>query len=220
MDLSCPCVTPEMACAMFNMCLDLFLEQDSKIGRIVALDEAHKYMTDSGESLTLTESLLSAIRLQRHLGTRVIISTQEPTISPRLLDLCTVTIVHKFTSPEWLRTLKKHLAGASLITKTDDADTDGNASDTDVAPMDDLDIKLLSKIIALNTGEALLFCPSALIGVKRTRGTASKKQTKGVALNGTAATAPVRTTRLGHGILKIRIRKRVTSDGGKSILAA
>jgi hypothetical protein len=208
-----------MACAMFNMCLDLFLEQDSKIGRIVALDEAHKYMTDSGESLTLTESLLSAIRLQRHLGTRVIISTQEPTISPRLLDLCTVTIVHKFTSPEWLRTLKKHLAGASLITKTDDADTDGNESDTDVTPMDNLDIKLLSKIIALNTGEALLFCPNALIGVKRLRETALKKQTKGVALNGAAATAPVRTTRLGHGILKIRIRKRVTRDGGKSIMA-
>jgi hypothetical protein len=41
-DLSCPCVTSEGACALFNMCLSLFLEQKTNVGRIVALDEAHK----------------------------------------------------------------------------------------------------------------------------------------------------------------------------------
>ncbi|PHH60585.1 hypothetical protein CDD81_1441 [Ophiocordyceps australis] len=91
-DLSCPCVTAESACALFNICLSLFLEQNTNIGRIVALDEAHKYMTDTAECETLTKSLLETIRLQRHLGTRVAISTQEPTISPKLLDLCSVTI--------------------------------------------------------------------------------------------------------------------------------
>jgi hypothetical protein len=100
-DLSCPCVTPEGACALFNICLSLFLEQDARrVGRIVALDEAHKYMNDSGEASALTEQLLATIRLQRHLGARVVISTQEPTVSPRLLDLCSVTVVHRFTSPE------------------------------------------------------------------------------------------------------------------------
>jgi hypothetical protein len=99
-DLSCPCVTPEGACSLFNICLSLFLEQDARrVGRIVALDEAHKYMNESGEASALTEQLLATIRLQRHLGARVIISTQEPTVSPRLLDLCSVTIVHRFTSP-------------------------------------------------------------------------------------------------------------------------
>lgn len=103
-DLSCPCITPEGACQLFNICLSMFLEQDKEIGRVVALDEAHKYMNDSGDSSALTDNLLETIRLQRHLAVRIIISTQEPTISPKLLDLCSITIVHRFTSPEWLRT--------------------------------------------------------------------------------------------------------------------
>ncbi|KAH7111372.1 hypothetical protein EDB81DRAFT_671448 [Dactylonectria macrodidyma] len=86
-DLSCPCVTAEQACSLFDICLSLFLEQNTDLGRVVALDESHKYMTESDESQVFTESLLSAIRLQRHNGTRIIISTQEPTISPGLLDL-------------------------------------------------------------------------------------------------------------------------------------
>lgn len=57
-DLSCPCVTPEGACQLFNICLSLFLEQHKAVGRVVALDEAHKYMNESGESSALTENLL------------------------------------------------------------------------------------------------------------------------------------------------------------------
>ena len=41
-DLSCPFVDESAACAMFNICLAIFLEDREKIGRIVALDEAHK----------------------------------------------------------------------------------------------------------------------------------------------------------------------------------
>ena len=120
-DLSCPCVTAEMACSLFNICLSIFLEKRhvegtkraAPIGRIVALDEAHKYMNadESGSAGTLTNSLLATIRLQRHLGLRVVISTQEPTVSPKLLDLCSITIVHRFTSPDWMKTLRGHLAG-------------------------------------------------------------------------------------------------------------
>ncbi len=41
-DLSCPFVDESAACAMFNICLALFLEAREEAGRIVALDEAHK----------------------------------------------------------------------------------------------------------------------------------------------------------------------------------
>lgn len=41
-DLSCPFVDESAACAMFNICLALFLEEREVAGRIVALDEAHK----------------------------------------------------------------------------------------------------------------------------------------------------------------------------------
>jgi hypothetical protein len=43
-DLSCPCVTSEGACALFNMCLSLFLEQQTTVGRVIGLDEAHKVL--------------------------------------------------------------------------------------------------------------------------------------------------------------------------------
>lgn len=41
-DLSCPFVAENDACALFNICLSLFLEDRSSNGRIIALDEAHK----------------------------------------------------------------------------------------------------------------------------------------------------------------------------------
>ena len=41
-DLSCPFVDESAACAMFNICLVIFLEERKEVSRIVALDEAHK----------------------------------------------------------------------------------------------------------------------------------------------------------------------------------
>lgn len=189
-DLSCPCVTPEGAAQLFNICLSLFLEKEKKIGRVIALDEAHKYMGDSPEASVLTEQLLCTIRLQRHLGARIIISTQEPTISPKLLDLCSATIVHRFTSPEWLRTLQKHLAGVSEVTGTVGQIVDGSA-----APAQ-LDQSLLRQIVQLRVGEALVFAPSAMIAFNA-----------GQVVKGSDI------------VLKLRVRKRVTHDGGKSIMA-
>ncbi|KAK4239478.1 hypothetical protein C8A03DRAFT_32430 [Achaetomium macrosporum] len=218
-DLSCPCVTPEMACSLFNICLSLFLEQDSAaVGRIIALDEAHKYMTDSQECAALTEALLATIRLQRHLGARVVISTQEPTISPKLLDLCSVTVVHRFTSPDWLNALRKHLAGVSsgakLLEKarrlnmSAEEEEEGEESGVGPLTLGDADpaLELFSRIVELRVGEALMFAPSAIIGVKKR---------KGAAANGLGD-----VTRLAHGVLKVVVRNRTTADGGLSIMAA
>ena len=41
-DLSCPFVDEKTACDLFEMCLTIFLETRGDVGRIVALDEAHK----------------------------------------------------------------------------------------------------------------------------------------------------------------------------------
>ncbi|KAJ3493353.1 hypothetical protein NLG97_g4788 [Lecanicillium saksenae] len=176
-DLSCPCITDITACSLFTICLSLFLEQKSDVGRVVALDEAHKYMTGSTECEVLTERLLSAIRLQRHLAARVFISTQEPTISPKLLDLCSATIVHRFTSPEWLNTLKQHLAGASrLAIATNSVFEDNEVERNDrVAPIlrgrdsETLLADIFHEIVSLHTGEALLFAPNAAVGVRMQR---------------------------------------------------
>ncbi|KAJ4859208.1 hypothetical protein T069G_07475 [Trichoderma breve] len=186
-DLSCPC-------------------HKSNVGLVVALDEAHKYMTDTVESELLTARLLENIRVQRHVGIRVIISTQEPTISPKLLDLCSVTIVHKFTSPDWMKSLRQHLAGASIApVATDEVIENGDGKITNLRPSSkELATELFHKIVALRRGEALLFCPSAIIGLR---------------------TAPIKLEnhssliKLSHGHLKIQVRKRITEDGGRSILA-
>lgn len=141
-------------------------------------------MTPTAAATAFTDKLLQLIRQQRHLATRVVVSTQEPTISPRLLDLCTVTIVHRFTSPEWFRTLREHLAGVSSL------DESGVATKRDVR-------SIFAEIVELGPGEALMFSPSAML--EPVEGEAPKK--------------------LGMEWLKVRVRRRLTEDGGKSILA-
>lgn len=202
------------------------------MGKVIALDEAHKYMGEqSAECRSLTQSLLSTIRLQRHLGTRVIISTQEPTISPKLLDLCSVTIVHRFTSPDWLRMLSGHLAGistaASVAIAMSKIDSLKSIDDTAAVMHGDQGegvgaacsvgiqfqsskenpaAELFSHIVKLKVGEALMFAPSAILD-KKGGGVGEKA-------------CPVEFKVLGHEVLKIRIRKRLTADGGRSIMAA
>ncbi|KAI6712935.1 hypothetical protein B2J93_1770 [Marssonina coronariae] len=147
-------------------------------------DWSIKYMNAGSEASTLTSNLLSSIRLQRHLGTRVFISTQEPSISPKLLDLCSITVVHRFTSPDWLSCLRLHLA----------------------ALKDDNGMKaVFSQIIRLRVGEALLFAPSAVVGVKSEAGE--------------AGVARIELKKLGTEYMQVKIRNRVTHDGGKSVMA-
>ncbi len=47
----------------------------------------------------------------------IAILTQEPSTSPKLLDLCRATIVHRFTSLNCLNMLTQYLAGMSAGSK-------------------------------------------------------------------------------------------------------
>ncbi|KAI1822199.1 hypothetical protein F4861DRAFT_541186 [Xylaria intraflava] len=215
-DLTCPCVTAPTACSLFNICLSIFLEQDSSIGRVIALDEAHRYMGETAECKVLTDSLLASIRFQRHLGARIIISTQEPTISPKLLDLCSITIVHRFSSPDWLNVLTKHLAGISKVAKVtrgvDDAEI-GEEEDPNhcgirgiaVSP-DDPIIDLFAQIVELHTGEALVFAPNAMLSLN--------------GQNRSTRDTGVTPRKLAHHVLRVVVRARITADGGRSIMAS
>ncbi|KAI1078746.1 hypothetical protein F5B20DRAFT_591298 [Whalleya microplaca] len=181
-DLSDPFINSDDACTLFSIGLSIFLEERNKCGRVVVLDEAHKFLIQSGEAKLLTDDLTSIIRQQRHTGTRVLIATQEPTLSPELMDLANVTFVHRFLSPSWYEILKKHLAAAS---RQDSGDKNS----------------LFDTIVALQTGEALLFCPTAYVDVEE-----SLDNRKGV-------------KPLTSGYMKVKIRKRLTVDGGKSMMA-
>ncbi|KAI1743885.1 hypothetical protein F4680DRAFT_470410 [Xylaria scruposa] len=214
-DLSCPCVTDSMACALFNICLSIFLAQDSSHGRIIALDEAHRYMGATSDCEVLTNSLLAAIRFQRHLGARIVISTQEPTISPKLLDLCSITIVHRFSSPDWLNVLTQHLAGISKVARVTNRVGETNTNDKNIksyglrgiyVSADDPVFDLFSQIVQLRTGEALVFAPSAIVSLER-----QSRLGHGV---------KVTPRKLAHQVLRVVVRKRVTADGGKSVMAS
>jgi len=131
-------------------------------------------MSDSPGSKFLADSLYDTITIQRHLGTRMIISTQEPIVSANLIALCNMTVIHRFSSPTWYATLKRHISA-----------------------LNDDDKTLMQRIEGLETGEALVYCPSTVLA-KNDDGSLVKP-----------------TGRL----LKVNIRKRITEDGGESIMA-
>ena len=164
-------------------------------------------MTTSSSAADFTEKLLQVIRQQRHLATRVVIATQEPTISPKLLDLSTMTIVHRFTSPEWFNALRDHLAGVSVI---------GDMISTESSPKRNVR-KVFTEIVELEAGEALLFSPSAMLGAKigGSHATADlEKQSEKSKLHDN-----VMSQKLGLDWVKMKVRKRLTEDGGRSIVA-
>ncbi|KAE8145179.1 hypothetical protein BDV25DRAFT_170735 [Aspergillus avenaceus] len=175
LDLSCPFMDQGTTCILFRVAINLFLHAHESRGKMIVADEAHKYMSDTKEAKTLTETFLNIIRQQRHLGVRIVIATQEPTISPRLIDLCSVTIIHRFTSPEWYQVLRKHITVKEY----------GPSEDSDG----------LLQISSLGTGEALVFAPTAYL--------LNESQTV------------INTT---NQAFRIAVRKRVTFDGGKSIM--
>jgi hypothetical protein len=153
-DLSDPFLDSSTTCTLFSILLDVFLAARPTSGLLVCLDEAHKFMKNTPAAETFTENLLTVIREQRHNACRIVIATQEPTISPKLLDLCSMTFVHRFTSPDLLSTLRGHVAGASdLVTKSQG---EGGSKKLGAA-------SLFEKIIELDVGESLLFAPSAVL---------------------------------------------------------
>ena len=128
-------------------------------------------MLDNPGARDLTEYLRTVVRLQRHFGARVIVSTQEPTILPDLIALCSVTVIHRFTSPQWLAALAKHVPIAAEVG--------------------------LDKIGGLRRGEALIYAPTSVLG-KNDDGSLVKATGK---------------------FLEVRIRDRLTADGGISKMA-
>ncbi|KDQ64690.1 hypothetical protein JAAARDRAFT_187994 [Jaapia argillacea MUCL 33604] len=182
-DLSDPFVDPAAACGLFEIMLRLFVRADVGTGKVLVVDEAHKYISAQKGSSGLVKSLLSLTRQQRHLGMRVIVSTQEPTVvHPIVLDLCNVAILHRFSSPTWWTHLEKHVSA--------------DFSDTDA----------FDKVVKLKTGEAIVLAPSGL-GVVRDGADDGT-------VNGNTG-----LREFGRRYLLMKTRRRVTADGGASVMA-
>lgn len=109
-----------------------------------------QYLHNGAASKNFTNNLLKAVREQRHRAARVIVATQEPTVSPKFLDLCSMTFVHGFNSPEWFGMLQAHVGGAA-------------GACADLAKKGR---RFMDEIIELDTGESFLFSRTALLDVK------------------------------------------------------
>ncbi|KAG8885147.1 hypothetical protein FRB97_001965 [Tulasnella sp. 331] len=147
-DLTDPFIDPASACSIFEIVTRLFVRADVGTGKVLIVDEAHKYLTMGSGSTDLTRTLLSIVRQQRHLGMRMILSTQEPTVIP------------SFTS---------------------------EAFDT---------------LVRLQTGQAIVLAPAGLGVFKKGGETDTKRH----------------VASFGRRWLVVKTRRRLTKDGGASIL--
>ncbi|KAH9173436.1 hypothetical protein EDB89DRAFT_730085 [Lactarius sanguifluus] len=181
-DLSDPFVDSAMAGAIFEICIRLFQRANVDTGKVLVVDEAHKYLSDASTPTGLTRALLSLVRQQRHMSMRVIVSTQEPTVLPSaFIALCSLIILHRFASSAWWEHLKKHIPATM---SSDDS---------------------FDRVVTLKTGEALVCCPTGVyVGTEPGSGSEGVK---------------IKLLRFSRNFLVVRTRRRVTADGGVSLMA-
>jgi hypothetical protein len=111
-DLRDEFIEKDEALGLFVVLMQLFADardNGRSFNKLVVFDEAHKYI----DSPDLVSGLVEAVREMRHKGLSVLIASQDPPSIPiSLIELSDHVILHKFTSPAWLKHLQK--ANAAL----------------------------------------------------------------------------------------------------------
>jgi len=132
-DLRDEWIEKEDALGLFVVILRIFertMYRGEPFSKLIVFDEAHKYITDS----KLIGEVVEAIRQIRHEQNTIVIASQDPLSVPRaVIELSTILVLHRMTSPAWV----KHLR------------------DTTEALKKGLDVAMLAR---LNPGEALVWC--------------------------------------------------------------
>lgn len=142
-DLTDPLLSKEEANGLFQVLTEQFRTLPTKGGKVLCLDEAHKYMTGV-KADGLSEAIVNAARLMRHDGVRLVVSTQSPkALAPELLELVTIACLHHFHSPDWWAYLQCKLP---------------------------LNQDAFERILSLNSGEAVAFATSHNLSVNNIEG--------------------------------------------------
>lgn len=104
------------ALGLFVVLMQLFADARHKgqpFNKLVVFDEAHKYI----RSPDLVDGLVSSVREMRHKGMSILVASQDPPSVPiSLIELSNHMVLHKFTSPAWLKHLQKANAALSALT--------------------------------------------------------------------------------------------------------
>ncbi|MFJ2203232.1 hypothetical protein [Streptomyces violaceusniger] len=106
-DLRDEFIEKDEALGLFVVLMQLFAEarvDGGHFNKLVVFDEAHKYI----DSPDLVAGLVEAVREMRHKGMSILVASQDPPSVPiSLIELSDHVILHKFTSPAWLKHLQK-----------------------------------------------------------------------------------------------------------------
>jgi len=115
-DLRDEFIEKDEALGLFVVLMQLFAEaqdQGKRFNKLVVFDEAHKYI----DSPDLVAGLVETVREMRHKGISVLVASQDPPSVPiSLIELSNHIILHKFTSPAWLKHLQKANAALAELT--------------------------------------------------------------------------------------------------------
>jgi hypothetical protein len=80
--------------------------------KLMVFDEAHKYITQSD----LIGEVVSMIREMRHWAASVVIASQDPLSVPRaVIELTSILVLHRMTSPHWLKHLKTAISALETV---------------------------------------------------------------------------------------------------------
>lgn len=105
-DLRDEWIEKEEALGLFVVMMRIFAKsqhEGRQFNKLVVFDEAHKYITESD----LIGQVVETIREMRHQATSVLIASQDPLSVPRaVIELTSILILHRMTSPQWLKHLK------------------------------------------------------------------------------------------------------------------
>ncbi|MFE0276134.1 hypothetical protein ACFWZY_29185 [Streptomyces sp. NPDC058992] len=115
-DLRDDLIEKDDALGLFVVLMQLFADArdgDRRFNKLVVFDEAHKYI----DSPDLVAGLVESVREMRHKGMSILVASQDPPSVPvQLIELSNHIILHKFTSPAWLKHLQKANAALSGLT--------------------------------------------------------------------------------------------------------
>ena len=116
-DLRDEWIEKDEALGLFVVMLRIFAaskHDGADFNKLVVFDEAHKYITES----ELIGQVVETIREMRHQATSVVIASQDPLSVPRaVVELTSILLLHRMTSPQWLRHLKTAISSLDGITE-------------------------------------------------------------------------------------------------------
>jgi hypothetical protein len=105
-DLRDDWIEKDEALELFVVMMRIFAAQkagERELNKLIVFDEVHKYIAES----ELIGQLVETIRQMRHHATSVVLASQDPLSVPRVvIELSTVLVLHRMTSPQWLKHLK------------------------------------------------------------------------------------------------------------------